>query len=223
MRLCGSLSILWHCLSLGLEWKLTFSSPMATAEFSKFADILSAALSQHHLLGFAIAQLEFHHFHLALFIVMLPKAHFTSHSRMSGSRWVITPLWLSAYSLLKRGVWSLSIGLRTGLEQQSPILLAPGTSFMEDKFSLDEGREECGFGMIQVHLHLLCTLFLLLLHQLHPRSSGIRSQSLQPPGLYGIQWRAQSLTSRMSSLKGGAFPFPRLIELLVMPFLVAQW
>ena len=32
---------------------------------------------------------------LALFIVMLPKAHLTSHSRMSGSRWVITPLWLS--------------------------------------------------------------------------------------------------------------------------------
>ena len=32
---------------------------------------------------------------LALFIVMLPEAHLTSHSRMSGSRWVITPLWLS--------------------------------------------------------------------------------------------------------------------------------
>ena len=32
---------------------------------------------------------------LALFIVLLPKAHFTLHSRMSGSRWVITPLWLS--------------------------------------------------------------------------------------------------------------------------------
>ena len=31
-----------YCLSLGLEWKLTFSSPMATAEFSKFAGILSA-------------------------------------------------------------------------------------------------------------------------------------------------------------------------------------
>ena len=36
---------------------------------------------------------------LALFIVMLPKAHLTSHSRMSGSRWVITLLWLS-------GSWS---------------------------------------------------------------------------------------------------------------------
>ena len=32
---------------------------------------------------------------LALFIVLLPKAHLTSHSRMFGSRWVITPLWLS--------------------------------------------------------------------------------------------------------------------------------
>jgi len=49
--------ILWHCLSLGLERKLTFSSPVATAEFSKFAGILSAALSQDHLLGFEIAQL----------------------------------------------------------------------------------------------------------------------------------------------------------------------
>ena len=32
---------------------------------------------------------------LALFIVMFPKAHLTSHARISGSRWVITPSWLS--------------------------------------------------------------------------------------------------------------------------------
>ena len=32
---------------------------------------------------------------LVLFIVMLPTAHLTLHSRMSGSRWVITPSWLS--------------------------------------------------------------------------------------------------------------------------------
>ena len=30
-----------------------------------------------------------------LFTVMLPKAHLTSHSRMSSSRWVIPSLWLS--------------------------------------------------------------------------------------------------------------------------------
>jgi len=38
---------------------------------------------------------EFHHLHLALFIVMFPKAQLTPHSRVSGSRWVITPSWLS--------------------------------------------------------------------------------------------------------------------------------
>ena len=94
MQLCGSLSILWHWLSLGLEWKLTFSSPVGTAEFSKFAGILSAAFSQHHLSGFEIAQL-IPSPPLALFVVMLPKAHLTSQSKISGSRWVITPLWLS--------------------------------------------------------------------------------------------------------------------------------
>ena len=39
---------------------------------------------------------------LALFIVMLPKAHLTLHSRISGSRWMITPSWLS-------GSWSSSL------------------------------------------------------------------------------------------------------------------
>ena len=55
VRLCCSVNILWHFLSLGLEWKLTFSSPVATAELSKFAGILSAILSQHHLLGLYFA------------------------------------------------------------------------------------------------------------------------------------------------------------------------
>ena len=32
---------------------------------------------------------------LALFTEMLSKTHLTSHSRMSGSRWMITPSWLS--------------------------------------------------------------------------------------------------------------------------------
>ena len=40
-----------------------FSSPVATDEFSKFASILSAALPQHHFLGFEIAHLELHHLH----------------------------------------------------------------------------------------------------------------------------------------------------------------
>ena len=65
--------------SLGLERKLTFSSPVVTAEFSKFAGILSAALSQHHLSGFEIAQLVLSS-PLALFVVMVI--------------WLHTPGWL---------------------------------------------------------------------------------------------------------------------------------
>jgi len=58
---------------------------VATAEFSKFADILSVALSQHYLLGFETAT-GIPSTPLALFIVMLSKVHLTLYSRMSGSR-----------------------------------------------------------------------------------------------------------------------------------------
>ena len=132
-----SLDILWHCPYLGLEWKLTFSSPVATVEFSKFAEsngtplqcsclenprdggawwaaISEVAQSQTWLkwLSSSSRHIECSTFTassfgiwnsstgipsppLALFAVMLSKAHLTSHSRKSGSRRVITPLWLS--------------------------------------------------------------------------------------------------------------------------------
>ena len=53
---------------------------------------------------------------LALFVVMLPKAHLTSHSRMSGSRWVITPLWFFGslrYFLYSFSVYSCHLLLNT--------------------------------------------------------------------------------------------------------------
>ena len=90
---CAVVEHLWHCLSLGLEWTLAFSSPVATAEFFKFAGILSATLSKHHLLGFISNGIPSPP--LALFVVIFPKDQLTSHSRMSGSRWVIIPSWLS--------------------------------------------------------------------------------------------------------------------------------
>ena len=60
-------AIVWqfeHSLALpffGTGMKTDLFSPVATAEFSNFADTLSVALSQHHLLVFKIVQLEFHH------------------------------------------------------------------------------------------------------------------------------------------------------------------
>ena len=56
LLVCEMSAIVWqfeHSLALpffGIG--LTFSSPVATVEFSKFAGILSTALSQHHLSGF---------------------------------------------------------------------------------------------------------------------------------------------------------------------------
>jgi len=54
-----SLALLFFLITI----KTGYSSSVATGEFSKIAGILNAALSQHHLLEFEIAQLEFHHFH----------------------------------------------------------------------------------------------------------------------------------------------------------------
>ena len=57
-------AVVWTFFSIAFLWdwnENTFSSPVAIAEFSKFGGILSATLSQHHLSGFEIAQLEFHH------------------------------------------------------------------------------------------------------------------------------------------------------------------
>ena len=52
---------------------------------------------------------------------------------------------------------------------------------MEDSFSMDQGGG--WFGDDSSALHLLCTLFLLLLHQLHLRSSGIRFWKLETPAV----------------------------------------
>ena len=60
---CG---VVWAFFGIAFLWDWNENWPfpvVATAEFSKLAGILSAALSQHHLWGFEIAQLEFHHLH----------------------------------------------------------------------------------------------------------------------------------------------------------------
>ena len=95
MQFYCSLNILWHCPSLGLQWKLIFSSPVATAAFSKCADILNAALLTSWSFRIWNSSGGIPSPPRALFIVMLPKAYLTLHPRMSGSRWVIIPSWLS--------------------------------------------------------------------------------------------------------------------------------
>ena len=66
-----------HCWVSQICWHIEWSTLTASSSriWNSSADIPSAPL--------------------VLFVVMLPKAHLTSHSRMSGSRWVVTPSWLS--------------------------------------------------------------------------------------------------------------------------------
>ena len=106
VQLC-SLSILWHCLSLGLEWKLTF--------LQSYGHCWIFQICWHIACGTLTAS-SFRIWNsstgiplppLALFIGVFPKVHLTSHSRMSGSRWVITPLWLIEYysAYKKEQIW----------------------------------------------------------------------------------------------------------------------
>ena len=66
--------VLWPLLSFQICWQIEYST--STASSFRIWNSSTGIPSPP----------------LALFIVTLPKAHLTSHSRMSGSRWVITPL-----------------------------------------------------------------------------------------------------------------------------------
>ena len=104
-NLYGNLNIFWYYLSLGLEWKLNFSSPEATASFPNYWHGCSALSASSFRTWNSSAGIPSPP--LTLFIVMLPKAHLTSHSRMSGSMWVTTPSWLSG--LLTAFLYSSSV------------------------------------------------------------------------------------------------------------------
>ena len=87
VQLWGTLNILWHCLSLRLEWKLTFSSPVS-GHCWVFQICWHIECSTFRESSFRIwsSSTGIPSSPLALFEVMLPKALLTSHSRMSGSR-----------------------------------------------------------------------------------------------------------------------------------------
>ena len=71
---------------------------------------------------------------LALFVVTLPKAHLTSHSRMSGSRWVITPSWLSWWR--RSFLYSYSVhSCHLFLISSASVRSIPFLSFIEPIFA----------------------------------------------------------------------------------------
>ena len=74
---------------------------------------------------------------LALFVVTLPKAHLTLHSRMSGYRWVITPSWLSGSwrsFLYSTSVYSCHFLISSSV-RSIPFLSLPFLSFIVPVFA----------------------------------------------------------------------------------------
>ena len=94
VQLCGSLSVLWHCLSLGLKWKHLFQSCGHGWVFQIcwYIECSTFTASSFRIWNSSAGILSPP---LALFAVMLPKAHLSSHSKKSHSGWVTTPSWLS--------------------------------------------------------------------------------------------------------------------------------
>ena len=103
---------------------------------------------------------------LALLVVMLPKAHLTSLSRMSGSRWVITPSWLSGSlrpSLYSSSVYAWHLSLISSTSVRSLLFL----SFIVPIFAPSVPLVAPVFLKSSLVLHLypcVCVKFVCLLH-----------------------------------------------------------
>ena len=88
------LNILWHCLSLELEWKLVFQPCGHCRVFQIFWHIegITLAVSSFRIWN---SSAEIPSPPRTWFLVLLSKARLTSHSRMSSSTWETIPSWLS--------------------------------------------------------------------------------------------------------------------------------
>ena len=90
------LASMWNECNCVVVW--TFFGTVLLWDWNEnwpFAGILSATLLTASSFRIWNSSAEIPLTPLALFVVILPKGLLTSHSRMSGSRWVITPSWLS--------------------------------------------------------------------------------------------------------------------------------
>ena len=87
----GSLNILWHWPSLGLEWKLTFFQTCGHCWVFKICWYVECSTLTATSFRILNSSAGIPSSPPALFIVMLLKALLTLHSRM----WVTTPSWLS--------------------------------------------------------------------------------------------------------------------------------
>ena len=118
MQLCGSLSF----FGIAFVWDWNESWPFLVCGhcwvFQIFWHIVCSTFTSSFMIWSSSAKIPSPP--LALLTVMLPKAHLTSHSRISGSRWVITLSWLSGS--LRSFLYKLPNLLQISLMGQSLLL-----------------------------------------------------------------------------------------------------
>ena len=90
--------VVWTLFGIVFLWDQNENWPFLVLwPLLRFPDLLAYWVEHFHSIIFRIwtSSTGIPSLPLALFVVRLPKVHLTSHSRMSGSRWVITPMWFS--------------------------------------------------------------------------------------------------------------------------------
>ena len=166
MQLCSSLSILWHCSSLAVPFGSALGIGMKTDLFQSCGHCWVFQICWHiECSTFTASSSRIWNSStgipsppLTLFVVMLPKAHLSSHSRMSGSRWVITPLWLSGS--WRSFLYSSSVYSWRRKWQPTPVFL-PGESHRRRSlvgYSPPDGKELDTAEWLHCHFHFLCIL-----------------------------------------------------------------
>ena len=115
--------VVWHCLALpffGIKTDLfQFCGHRWVFQICWHVDYSTLTASSFRICTAGISSPP-----IALFIVMLPKVHLTSHFRMSGFRWMIAPSWVSGSwrSFLYSSVYSCHL-LKSSVSVRSIPLL----------------------------------------------------------------------------------------------------
>ena len=87
--------VLWAFSGIAFLWGCNENWPFQSCGHCYFANLLAYWVHHFNNIIFWNSSTGIPSLLLALFVVMLPEAHLTLDSRISGSRWVITPSWLS--------------------------------------------------------------------------------------------------------------------------------
>ena len=131
-----SCAVVWAFFSIAFLWDWNENWPFPVLwPLLSFPNLLTYWVQHFNSIIFQdLKQLHWNSTTSTSFVVMFSKAHLTSHSRKSGSRWVITPSWLSGswrYFLYSCSVYSYHLFLISSASVRS----LPFLSFIETIFA----------------------------------------------------------------------------------------